>query len=185
LRQAIATARGDIAVFRFLDNNDTGVRFVTRHGVPRTRVATAMLFTLPGIPSLYTGQDVGASYEPYKTSNPIVWSEAADLQYWHARLIALRRTHATLRSRDICFLDVGPADQVLAYGRPGTTADDDLIVLLNYGAEPTPIKLSRSAVRAASGGHLVDLLSGRDFVADGENVSVPLAGHETLILQAR
>ena len=122
MRQAITAARGDIAVFRFLDNNDTGVRFVTRHGVPRTRVATTMLLTLPGIPSLYTGQEVGASYEPYKTSDPIIWNDAADLKSWHARLIALRRTHPALRSRDIRFLDVGPADQVLAYGRPGTTA---------------------------------------------------------------
>jgi cyclomaltodextrinase / maltogenic alpha-amylase / neopullulanase len=185
LRQAITAARGDIAVFRFLDNNDTGVRFVTRHGVPRTRVATAMLFTLPGIPSLYTGQEVGASYEPYKTSDPIVSSDPTDLQAWYARLIALRLAHSAIRSRDIQFLDVGPADQVLAYRRPGTTAECDLVVLLNYGAEPAQIKLPEHALRAASGSRLIDLLSGHDFGADGEDFEIPLAGHEALILQAR
>jgi glycosidase len=185
LRQAIAAERGDISVFRFLDNNDTGVRFVTRHGVLRTRVATAMLFTLPGIPSLYTGQEVGASYEPYKTSSPIVWSDSADLQSWHSRLIALRQTHQALRSRDIGFLDVGSADQVLAYVRPGPTADDDIVVILNYGVEPARIKLPKAAVRMGSGTRLLDLLSGRDFVADGENFAIPLAGHGTLVLQAR
>jgi cyclomaltodextrinase / maltogenic alpha-amylase / neopullulanase len=184
LRQAIATAQGDIPVFRFLDNNDTGARFVTRHGPLRTRVATAMLFTLPGIVSLYTGQEIGASYEPYKSSDPIVWSDAADLQSWHARLIALRRTHQALRSRDIRFLDIGPPDLVLAYIRPGTTADDDIVVILNYGAEPAHIKLPKAALRGG-GAHLLDLLSGRDFIADGEQFAIPLAGHEPLILHAR
>jgi cyclomaltodextrinase len=185
LRQAITAARGDIAVFRFLDNNDTGVRFVTRHGVPRTRVATTMLLTLPGIPSLYTGQEVGASYEPYKTSVPIGWNDPADLQPWHARLIALRRVHPALRSRDIQFLDISAADLVLAYVRPGTTPDDDIVVLLNYGAEPARIELPKSALRAASSGRLNDLLSGREFAAEGDEFFVPLDGYAAFVLQAR
>jgi cyclomaltodextrinase / maltogenic alpha-amylase / neopullulanase len=184
LRQAIAASQGDILVFRFLDNNDTGPRFVTRHGPLRTRVATAMLFTLPGIASLYTGQEVGASYEPYEASDPIVWSDPVDLQSWHARLIALRRKHQALRSRDIRFLDVGSADLVLAYVRPGTTANDDIVVLLNYGAEPALIKLPQSDLRIGRGGHLSDLLSGQHFVAN-EDFSIVLAGHGTLVLQAR
>jgi len=185
LRHAIAAAQGDIPVFRFLDNNDTGARFATRHGTLRTRVATTMLFTLPGIPSLYTGQEVGASYEPYKTSDPIVWNDSLDLQSWHARLIALRRTHQALRSRDIRFLDVGSADLVLAYVRPGTTADDDIVVILNYGVEPAHIKVPKAALRVGRGARLLDLLSGRDVVADSENFAIQLPGYDTLILQAR
>jgi cyclomaltodextrinase / maltogenic alpha-amylase / neopullulanase len=144
-----------------------------------------MLLTLPGIPSLYTGQEVGASYEPYKTSDPIVWNDPADLQSWHARLIALRRTHQALRSRDIRFLDVGSADLVLAYVRPGTTADDDIVVILNYGVEPAHIKVPKAALRAGGVARLLDLVSGRDVVADSENFAIRLAGFDTLILQAR
>src|SRR5207237_899753 len=55
LRAAITASASDTLVFRFLDNNDTGERFITRHGVGRTRVAAAMLLTLPGIPGIYTG----------------------------------------------------------------------------------------------------------------------------------
>jgi glycosidase len=40
-----------------------------------------------------------------------------------------------------------------------------------------PLFASEAALR------ILDLLSGRDFVADGENFAIPLAGHETLILQ--
>jgi glycosidase len=78
-------------VFRFLGNNDTGPRFRSRYGIGRTRVAAAMLLTLPGIPCLYTGEEVGAAYEHTKNAHPIAWDDVDGLRGWYKRLIALRR----------------------------------------------------------------------------------------------
>lgn len=44
-------------LLRFLDNNDTGKRFITRYGVGEMRVAIELEFTLPGIPLIYDGDE--------------------------------------------------------------------------------------------------------------------------------
>jgi cyclomaltodextrinase / maltogenic alpha-amylase / neopullulanase len=61
LRAALTAERDSGYVFRFLDNNDTGARFISRHGTKMTRPALAMLMTLPRVPCLSMGDEVGAA----------------------------------------------------------------------------------------------------------------------------
>ena len=147
-------------VFRFLDNNDTGARFVTRYGVARTRVAAAMLLTLPGLPGLYSGEEVGAAFEPYADGGTIAGEDSYGLRAWYAHLLALRRTYPALRSRELHMLNVVPSNQVLAYLRPGETERDDLIVLLNYGPAPLRISLPDEVIRGAPLEGWKDLVNG-------------------------
>jgi hypothetical protein len=70
-----------------------------------------------------------------------------------------------LRSRVPHFLDVPTSEQVLAYVRPAASPRDDIVVLLNFGAEAAQIPHDR-LIAASGSGHLVDLLSGRS-VAHG------------------
>ena len=136
-------------MLRFLNNNDTGQRFVTRYGIARTRLAAAMLLTVPGLPLIYNGDEVGAEFEPYDEGPPITWTDTHGLHGHYARLVALRREHPALRSQRLEMLETSHPDTVLAYLRPGDAREDDIVVLLNYG----PAACSRSLARQRGPGH--------------------------------
>ncbi|MCC2628945.1 MAG: alpha amylase catalytic region, partial [Thermomicrobiales bacterium] len=106
-------------VMRFLNNNDTGQRFVSTYGVDFYRIALAMLLTLPGLPCLYTGDEVGAEYQPYSQSGPIDWTDHHRLREDTKKLIALRRGTPALHSREWLPLAVEPATPLFAYQRGG------------------------------------------------------------------
>jgi cyclomaltodextrinase / maltogenic alpha-amylase / neopullulanase len=137
-------------VLRFLNNNDTGERFVTRYGIARTRLAATMLLTLPGLPLIYNGDEVGAEFEPYDEGPPIVWTDDAHGLYEHyARLAGIRHEHRVLRSPRLEVLETSHPETVLAYLRPGDAREDDIIVLLNYG----PKDVRAALPVGAAGGH--------------------------------
>lgn len=56
----------DAKIFRFMENNDTE-RFFAWHTLEQTKMAATLLFTLPGIPMIYNGQEIGAEDHPYQT----------------------------------------------------------------------------------------------------------------------
>jgi cyclomaltodextrinase len=182
LRSAIEASASDALVFRFLENNDTGPRFRSRYGIGRTRVAAAMLLTLPGIPCLYTGEEVGVAYEPYKNAQPIAWDDVDGLRGWYKRLIELRGDLPALRSRDLRMLDAGGNAQVLAYLRGGVKPPDDVLVILNYGSSSADFEPGAEALKLMQGRKFVDLLTGDEIILS--DAKIPLAAHSARILKA-
>jgi cyclomaltodextrinase / maltogenic alpha-amylase / neopullulanase len=182
LRSAIEASLSGGMVFRFLENNDTGPRFRSLYGLGRTRVAAAMLLTLPGIPSLYTGEEVGAAYEPYKDAHQISWNDVDGLQSWYRRLIALRQEYPALRSPDIRMLDVVHGDQLLAYVRRTGDPSDNVLVLLNYGASPAHLATA-DLIDMPRDRKLKDLLTGDEVSLD--NSGITIAGEAVRILKPK
>ncbi len=118
---------------RFLDNNDTGARFVAQHGRDLTRVALGLLFTIPGVPLVYSGEEVCANFEPCDgTRATIDWRADCGLGADYEALIALRHRLPALRSSRLTLVAAAPAERVLAYLR---TADDGstALVVLDFG----------------------------------------------------
>jgi len=188
LRAAIAASSAGgrwPLVFRFLNNNDTGPRFITRYGLPRTRVAAAMLLTLPGVPALYAGDEIGAEFSPYDEPHPLSWDDVYSLRPWYARLIRLREKYSALRSRELQLLEVAPRDQVLAYLRPGHHGDD-MMILLNYGSAAVRVELPRRArSRTGRRAKVWDVLHDRPLAFRGGQASVLLPGNGVQIFQIR
>jgi glycosidase len=177
LREQLTDCCGHILVARFLDNNDTGKRFVTRHGVGETRAAAALLFTVPGIPIIYNGDEVGAAFEPYNQGPPIDWHDPYGLTALYARLAQLRRDDPALRSNELQWVQTDHPDSVLAYLRRGPS--DCVLVLLNFAATPIDVKLlDASGARFLEGAHEVHNLITGDSGAEPQATGMarPIAG---------
>jgi glycosidase len=125
---------------RFLNNNDTGVRFITTHGVDLYRVASAMLLTLPGVPCLFTGDEIGAEFEPYRESGPIAWSDTHDLRTHFRKLIRLRNELPSLSDGKWAKIETGPAESILGYAMDEGEAA--VLVLLNFSEQAATVTIN-------------------------------------------
>jgi glycosidase len=160
----------DSLIFRFLNNNDTGTRFITTHGEPLTRVATALLLTLPGIPCIYTGDEAGQWFRPYFDVTPISFRERyRGLRDYHKKLIALRKEIPSLHSRLWKLVEVQPADQALGYLRFLEGNEEPVLVLLNFSEEPARVTLNLDGAFSSltEAGRISDLLNEEDISFDG------------------
>ena len=151
------------AQLRYVENHDEE-RYLAEHGRDALRAAAATVFTLPGAPMIYAGQERGN--ETYR--GPIRWHDGDnDLTDFHRDLAALREREPLLRegavdcdgpAADVRVVD-GDAERVTAYVRApeaggdggeaggdgaetdaeGTDDDDPLLVVVNFASEPVTV----------------------------------------------
>jgi glycosidase len=174
----------DALIFRFLNNNDTGTRFIDLYGEGMTRVAAAMLLTLPGVPELYTGDEIGASYLPYDALTPLAWNDERypGLRDYYRRLIELRRTTPALHSRSWQRVSVEPSTGMYAYVRTAPGAPS-VLVLLNFADAKADVSVDlRGPLASLAGRTAVDLLTG-DRLDLGARARVRLDGTTARILE--
>lgn len=183
LRAALAADARGTPIFRFLDNNDTGERFISRYGVDRLRVAAAMLLTLPGIPSIYMGEATGAAFEPYHDPAPLTWQDHSELFGYFARLAQLRHAEPALRGRGMMPLATSQPDTVLAYLRPAAVRTDDVLVLLNYSDVPAHVVLAGDGLASLFGVPLTDCIAGTTITIDPATRTVALPAWGARVLR--
>jgi cyclomaltodextrinase / maltogenic alpha-amylase / neopullulanase len=148
-------------IARFLNNNDTGERFITRYGVQNTKMAATLLLTLPGLPIVYSGDEVGAEFEPYEDPKPLAWVDRHHLTDHYKKLADLRQKLPALHSGRFARLEIEPSTSAYAFAR-WTKPDEAALVVLNAGDKQTvaikpPLSLRRSLAEA----ELVDGLTGK------------------------
>jgi cyclomaltodextrinase / maltogenic alpha-amylase / neopullulanase len=151
-------------VLRFLDNNDTGERFLSRHGHGVTRAASALLLTLPGLPCLFSGEETGAEYEPYRASGPIAPGGDADLRAWYRTLVWLRRSHPSLYRGERVPVATSPGSRVISYVRHDAASGEAVLVALNFDGNAKRARLELPA-EFASAAPLDDLLIDKTYGA--------------------
>lgn len=172
----------DSLVFRFLNNNDTGMRFVSVYGVDRYRAALALMMTLPGIPCLYTGDEVGAQFLPYESVGEISWDDPNDVRPYVQRLIELRTSNPALYSRNWVQIDVEPAVELFGYLRH-EDGEDPIVVIVNYSRDNVQGSITLPEVLA--GTSLVDLWADEHLNPNGTTLTLDIPAWGLRVLKAR
>ena len=101
-----------IKPFRFIENHDEE-RLIAQYPVEKVKLAAAVLLTLPGVPMIYAGQEVGElSYRGL-----IDWTDPNNLQPFYQKLISIRRAFPSLSVGKYVKLRSTSPDSVIAFAR--------------------------------------------------------------------
>ena len=173
---------------RFLENNDQS-RFITAHGLDRTKMASALLFSLPGLPMIYNGQEIGFERKPYsnkaifKPNQSIQSLDSNDLFPWYQQLNFLRLKYNALRSTHMKSLAVTP---VTMYALHRWENNQNIIVLINLGEKDSMAEVNIHSLNKPLDNKYSDLLSNEIFSADTTKdiLNVPMKKYSTRLLLA-
>jgi alpha-glucosidase len=141
-------------------------------GRARHLVGLALQMTMPGVPAVFAGDELGLtgvdgehSRTPFPWTRRGEWDEPTYAAY--RRWIALRHAHVALRRGSLRWADVG--DDSMTYLREHP--DERLLVHLARDAH-APVRLSLAALGACG----VETLEGEPARADGGVLELPAAG---------
>lgn len=125
---------------RFSDNHDQ-LRMTGQAGLPAALAASALMFTLDGVPLLYNGMEVGDNTESTAPALfervPIQWNMAErrpPIEAFYQSLASLRRAHPALTRGDVRWLSNADERRVLSFERG--SGGESLVVVINLSSLP-------------------------------------------------
>jgi glycosidase len=140
---------------RFSDNHDER-RAIARFGEPGALAASALMFTLDGVPLLYNGMEAGDTTESGAPALfeklPVFWAFAdrrPEFPRFYKQIIALRRSSNALRKGSVEWLKNSDDARVISFRR--SAQDDEVVVVINLSSRPFSGSID------VSGGRFVDV----------------------------
>jgi glycosidase len=138
-RDAARYPRGALRL-RFSDNHDQ-MRTTGAAGLPAALAASALMFTLDGVPLIYNGMEVGDTTESAAPALfervPIAWQMAErrpPIPDYYKALAQLRRAHPALTRSGVRWLANGDQSRILSFER--AAAEESLVVVINLSSQP-------------------------------------------------
>jgi hypothetical protein len=167
--------------FKFMENQDEQ-RFIEAYGPANTRLAAAFMFSCPGVPMLYAGQEAGEM-----THRGIInWSDPQNLRPYYRKLHAIRSTARALSTGDFIRVTNNTPYQVYSFLRTKDTSN--VICVYNFSEDSLGTALSvpinRLAFDSTQSFYLNDVLNGEAFPVVGANLknyAVAIAGKSARI----
>ena len=125
---------------RFSDNHDER-RAIARFGEPAALAASALVFTLDGVPMIYNGMEIGDTTESGAPALfeklPIFWSFAErrpDFRRFYKQMMAMRRASNALRRGTLEWVKNSDESRVVSFVR--RAAGEEVSVAINLSNRP-------------------------------------------------
>jgi len=148
---------------------------VSAAGRDRHLVGLAMQLTMPGVPTLFAGDELGLTgvdgehaRTPFPWDRPESW-DAPTLEAFRS-WIALRRTHVALRRGGLRWVHAGEDSMAFLREHP-----DERVLVHLARADHEPVRLPLAALGLGSVEQLV-ALAGDAVIGDGDAVVLPSTG---------
>ncbi|HKZ85484.1 MAG TPA: maltodextrin glucosidase [Anaerolineae bacterium] len=172
--------------FNLLGSHDTPrILDVVGGEAARNRLAVGLLFTYPGVPSIYYGDEVGLSGGDRFVRACMPWDRTAwdeDLRGFYQTLVRLRQMSRALIDGGFQMLSI--EEDTLAFLRD---TDSECLVVVGHrgpGARPAgPLPVAYGAI--PDGAEFVELLSGARATVIGGHLSLPSMPPGVSFWQAR
>jgi glycosidase len=130
----------DALRLRFSDNHDQ-LRATGQFGLAAALAASALMYTLDGVPLLYNGMEIGDTNESAAPAlferAPISWEMAErrpKVSSYYQALAALRRGHAAFTRGAVRWVSNSEEQRVLSFER--NVASETLLVVINLSSQP-------------------------------------------------
>jgi len=174
-----------LAQLNLLDSHDTArLLNIASHDTASVRLATLLLLTYPGAPSIYYGDEIGLPGElDPDCRRTILWDqpETWDLQAlaYHKRMIAMRHAHPALRTGAYRRLYADADTYALARANDAET----LLVAVNVAEAPRAIAVPAGGL-FAEGAELAAVYGERGARVEGGLARIDLPARDGVVLLA-
>ena len=162
---------------RFVTNHDKNAfdkPAVLRLGTQGLRLATVLVNTIPGVPMIYTGEEVANDRELSLFEKVDVdWSRPRELGSLNRTFFRLRAEHKALSRGEMVRFTTNDDQHV--YGFIRYAGSDKILVLLNFGSDTVHVQAALPFERAFPGKNsiaLTDVFSGEQTIVGREDGGV-------------
>ena len=176
----------DARPFKFIENQDEQ-RFIEAFGLSASKLAAALLFSSPGIPMLYAGQEVGE----HSFRGIINWNDPSNLRPYYKKLTKIRHENLALSVGDFARIPNSNSNLVYSYLR--TFESNDVISIINFNTSQTNttinVPIENISFDSTASFYLNDVLNNQSFSVVGSQlrnyaISIPAKTARILVLSS-
>ncbi|MEA3431156.1 MAG: alpha-amylase family glycosyl hydrolase, partial [candidate division WOR-3 bacterium] len=152
---------------RFLENHDE-TRYIAYHTPEQTKLMSALLLTIPGIPLIYAGQEVGE----FTMRDRIDWSDPNNLRPYYKKLCWIRNNFSSIREPNITRIN---ASSQTVYSFYRKNSENTVICGFNFSpggdTGPLSIPIDSLGIEPDSTYYMNDVLNNKYKQVSGSELS--------------